>query len=246
MEAFPPLAGAGGGFYLYNSGQKAKAAVEQAKKADPEKTVKRYEDLKIEVTVDADDPMFRKIDFAAAQAVNPDVYAWIWIPGTNVDYPILQSDSEDVSYYLEHTIERLQGLPGSIYTEKFNAKDFSDPVNVVYGHNMKDGSMFADLHKYEDQNFFNENPYIYIYLPEQTYKYRIFAAVTFDDRYLMDSYNFSDPADFQKYLDELRSSINGNVNNDVNVTKETGILTLSTCIGDAPNNRWMVNATWEP
>ena len=69
-------AGAGGGFYLYNSGQKAKAAVEQAKKADPEKTVKRYEDLKIEVTVDADDPMFRKIDFAAAQAVNPDVYAW--------------------------------------------------------------------------------------------------------------------------------------------------------------------------
>lgn len=238
--------GAGTGFYLYNSEQKARAAVEQAKKADPEKTVKRYEDLKIEVTVDADDPMFRKIDFAAAQAVNPDVYAWIWIPGTNVDYPILQSDSEDVSYYLEHTIERLQGLPGSIYTEKFNAKDFSDPVNVVYGHNMKDGSMFADLHKYEDQNFFNENPYIYIYLPEQTYKYRIFAAVTFDDRYLMDNYNFSDPADFQKYLDELRSSINGNVNNDVNVTKETGILTLSTCIGDAPNNRWMVNATWEP
>ena len=65
--------GAGTGFYLYNSEQKARAAVEQAKKADPEKTVKRYEDLKIEVTVDADDPMFRKIDFAAAQAVNPDV-----------------------------------------------------------------------------------------------------------------------------------------------------------------------------
>lgn len=78
-------AGAGAGFYLYNSEQKAKAAAEQAKKADPDKAAKRYDDLKIEVTVDADDPIYRKIDFAAAQAVNPDVYAWIWIPGTNVD-----------------------------------------------------------------------------------------------------------------------------------------------------------------
>lgn len=238
-------AGAGAGFYLYNSEQKARAAAEQAKKADPEKTAKKYEDLKIEVTVDADDPMLRKIDFAAAQAVNPDVYAWIWIPGTNVDYPILQSDSKEDSYYLDHTIEGLQGLPGSIYTEKYNAKDFSDPVNVAYGHNMKDGSMFADLHKYEDQAFFDSNPYIYVYLPDQTLKYRVFAAVTFDDRYLMENYNFSDITDFQKYLDELRSSINGHVNNGVNVTQETGILTLSTCIGSAPSNRWLVNATRE-
>ncbi|MCI8797220.1 MAG: class B sortase [Dorea sp.] len=238
-------AGAGAGFYLYNSEQKAKAAAEQAKKADPDKAAKRYDDLKIEVTVDADDPIYRKIDFAAAQAVNPDVYAWIWIPGTNVDYPILQSDSDDISYYLDHTIEGLEGLPGSIYTEKYNAKDFTDPVNVIYGHNMKNGSMFADLHKFEDQAFFDGNPYIYIYLPDKTLKYRIFAAITFDDRYLMENYNFSDPADFQTYLDELRSSINGHVNNEVNVTQETGIITLSTCISNAPNNRWMVNATRE-
>ncbi len=237
--------GAGAGFYLYNTDQKAKAAAEQAKKADPEKTAKRYEELKIEVTVDTDDPIYRKIDFAAAQAVNPDVYAWIWIPETNIDYPILQSDSEDDSYYLEHTIERLEGLPGSIYTEKYNAKDFSDPVNIVYGHNMKNGSMFADLHKYEDQDFFDNHPYVYIYLPDQTIKYKIFAAVAFDDRYLMDNYNFSDSGDFQKYLDELRSSISGHVNMDVNVTKETGILTLSTCISSAPNQRWMINATKE-
>ena len=242
------LAGGGVGFYMYsNNNKKAEVAAEQAKTADPEKTQEEYDKLKEQVSVDVDpnDPMYRKIDFAAAQGTNPDVYAWIWIPGTNVDYPILQSESEDDSYYLEHTIERLQGLPGSIYTEKYNAKDFSDPVTVAYGHNMKDGSMFADLHKYEDQNFFNENPYIYIYLPEQTYKYRIFAAVTFDDRYLMENYNFSDITDFQKYLDELRSSIDGHVNMDVNVTFETGILTLSTCIADSPNQRWLVNATRE-
>ena len=105
--------------------------------------------------------------------------------------------------------------------------------------------MFADLHLYEDQAFFDANPYIYIYLPNQTLKYRVFATVTFDDRYLMESYNFSYPDDFQKYLDELRSSINGHVNMDVNVTQETGIITLSTCIATSPNERWLVNATRE-
>lgn len=84
-----------------------------------------------------------------------------------------------------------------------------------------------------------------IYTTNQTLKYRVFATVTFDDRYLMESYNFSYPDDFQKYLDELRSSINGHVNMDVNVTQETGIITLSTCIATSPNERWLVNATRE-
>lgn len=241
------LAGAGGGvgFYLYNSEQKSKAAAEDAKKADPDKAQEQYDEMKSTVSVDADDPMLRKIDFTAAQAENPDVYAWIWIPGTNVDYPILRSESEDDAYYLNHTIDGLEGLPGTIYTEKYNAKDFTDPVTVIYGHNMKNGSMFADLHKYEEKEFFDNNPYVYIYLPDQTLRYRVFAAVTFDDRYLMGNYNFFYPEDFQRYLDELKSSIDGNVNTEVNVTQETGIITLSTCIGDSPSQRWMVNATKE-
>ncbi len=69
--------------------------------------------------------------------------------------------------------------------------------------------------------------------------------MVFDDRYILGNYDFRDPVDFQKYLDELKSSINGHVNPDVNVTQETGILTLSTCIATSPNERWMVNATRE-
>ena len=123
------VAGAGLGFYLYSSSQEKKSATaEKAKKADPEETQESYEKLKEQVAVDADDPMFRKIDFAAAQAANPDVYAWIWIPGTNIDYPILQSETEDDAYYLNHTIEKKEGLPGTIYTEKYNGKEFSSPV----------------------------------------------------------------------------------------------------------------------
>ena len=240
------VAGAGLGFYLYSSSQEKKSATaEKAKKADPEETQESYEKLKEQVAVDADDPMFRKIDFAAAQAANPDVYAWIWIPGTNIDYPILQSETEDDAYYLNHTIEKKEGLPGTIYTEKYNGKEFSSPVTVVYGHNMKNGSMFADLHKFEDKAFFDANPYVYIYTPDRTLKYHIFSATPFDDRYLLGSYNFSSQVDFEKYLDELRSSINGNVNMGVNVLQQTGILTLSTCIADSPNERFLVNATWE-
>lgn len=241
------VAGCGVGFYMYSAKQKAKVAAENEKTADPEKTQEQYEKLKEQATVEEDpnDPMNRKIDFAAAQAVNPDVYAWIWIPGTNVDYPILQSETEPDEYYLNHTIEKKEGLPGTIYTEKYNSKEFTDPVTIIYGHDMKNGSMFANLHLYEDKEFFDANPYIYIYLPNQTLKYRLFAAVVFDDRYLMGSYNFSLAEDFQTYLDELRSSLNGHVNMDVNVTQETGILTLSTCIADSPNERWMINATRE-
>ena len=241
------VAGGGVGFYMYSSKEKAKVAEEEAKTADPDKTQEEYEKLKEQATIEEDpnDPMNRKIDFTAAQAMNPDVYGWIWIPGTNVDYPILQSETEPDDYYLNHTIEKKEGLPGTIYTEKYNSKEFTDPVTIIYGHDMKNGSMFADLHLYEDQAFFDANPYIYIYLPNQTLKYRVFATVVFDDRYLMESYNFTYPDDFQKYLDELRSSINGHVNMDVNVTQETGIITLSTCIATSPNERWMVNATRE-
>ena len=240
------IAGAGVGFYVHTSNQEKKAAAaEKAKKADPEETQESYEKLKEQVAVDADDPMFRKIDFAAAQAMNPDVYAWIWIPGTNIDYPIPQSETEDDAYYLNHTIEKKEGLPGTIYTEKYNGKNFSSPVTVVYGHNMKNGSMFADLHKYEDKAFFDANPYVYIYMPEKTLKYHVFSATPFDDRYLLGSYNFSAQTEFEEYLDELRSSINGNVNMDVNVSQQTGIMTLSTCIADSANERFLVNATLE-
>lgn len=85
---------------------------------------------------------------------NPDIYAWIEIPDTNVNYPIVQSADDD-SYYLNHTIDGQEGYPGSIYTEKVNAKDFSDFNTVIYGHDMKDGSMFKDLHKFEDADFLN-------------------------------------------------------------------------------------------
>ena len=236
--------GAAAGVIFFFQQEASEAVVqEQVEEADPVEAEEEYQTLQGEAVTQAEDPVQNQVDFEALQEINPDVYAWIQIPGTNVNYPILQSVTEADDYYLNTTIDGKAGYPGSIYTEKYNSTSFTDSVTVVYGHNMKEGTMFADLHKYTDRTFFDSNPYIYIYLPDKTLKYQIFAAVAFDDRYILGNYNFQDKDDFQKYLDELRSSIDGNVNLDVPVSQESKILTLSTCIGEYPDQRWLVNAT---
>lgn len=183
------------------------------------------------------------IDFAALKETNPDIYAWIEIPGTNVNYPIVQS-AEDDSYYLDHTIDGKEGYPGSIYTEKVNAKDFSDFNTVIYGHDMKDGSMFKDLHKFEDAAFFEEHDKVTIYTETEEKTYRIFAAVVYDDRHLMysfDNENVDDRKAFLQSLKEVRSMRN-QFRSDVAVDENSHIITLSTCIGGQPNKRFLVEA----
>ena len=183
------------------------------------------------------------VKFEELQAVNPDVYAWITVPGTDIDYPILQHASDN-TYYLMHNIDGSYGYPGCIYTENMNSKDFTDNNTVIYGHNMKNGSMFAQLHKFEDPDFFNENREVLIYLPDEVLHYTIFAAHIYDDRHLLYSFDFTDPEVYQKYLDSIFSTrdMSANIDKDITVTTDDQIITLVTCIGSQPNNRLLVQA----
>lgn len=185
----------------------------------------------------------KKIDFNELKAINEDVYAWIYIPKTKVDYPVLQSKG-DQSYYLNNTFEKKEDLKGAIYTENLNAKDFSDPNTVIYGHNMKDGLMFTELHKYEDETFLKQSPYVYIYTPDAKRKYEIFAAVQFDDRHLLKSINFKDPVSFEQFLSDVRGrrDMVSHVNEAVKVDKNNKIITLSTCDNTNEESRWLVTA----
>ena len=108
---------------------------------------------------------------------NPDIYAWITIPGTKIDYPVLQSE-EDNGYYLTHDQDGKENPSGALFTEDYNNKDFQDPITVIYGNNMEDGSMFGELDRYSDGRYMEEHPYIYISADngETTLKYRVFAA----------------------------------------------------------------------
>lgn len=205
-----------------------------------ERTNKYYGDLREKVAMEAEDPYDVKIDFDELEKVNPDIYAWIKIPETNIDYPILQSAEQPDDYYLNHTVEKEATLPGSIYTEKYNVTGFTDPVTVIYGHTLKDGTMFSELKKFRDKEFFDANPYIYIYFPGGRLKYQVFAAVAFDDRYILGSYAFQLTEDLETYITELKSCMDGNINPDVAI--DDRIITLSTCIDESPNQRWLVNA----
>ena len=174
------------------------------------------------------------INFEELWQINPEIYAWIEIPGTSINYPIVQSASDDL-YYLDHTIEGIAGYPGSIYTERINAKDFSDFNTLIYGHDMLDGSMFAGLHEFADENYLREHETMVIYTTEHKYTYRIFKALTYDDRHIMGSYDFSDFIQRETYLESIGNS-------DSEVTTDSRLVTMSTCIADQPSNRFLVEA----
>lgn len=184
----------------------------------------------------------KEVDFAGLQEnTNEDIYAWLYIPGTEIDYPILQHPLDN-TYYLNRNLDGSAGYPGCIYTENYNAKDFSDANTVVYGHNMKNGTMFAGLHKYEDSRFFEENPYVYVYTEAGLFVYEIFAAYESSNEHILLSYNFENEVVFQHYLDDIYNvrSMNCNLNYDMVVGADNHIITLSTCIANKPDNRYLV------
>lgn len=209
-----------------------------------------YEQLQKEVVSEekdepekTDEPIQIPIDFATLKAQNPDVYAWIQIEGTNINYPILQSETNN-AYYLDHTIDGTQGYPGSIYTENWNSKEFTDYNTVIYGHEMKDGTMFHDLMNYDDINYMNEHSTVVIYTPQKKLTYQVFACVEYDDRHILHSFDFAFPEGRQKFLDSLHDSKSFNklFDENVTVTQEDRLITLSTCKPGVNDKRILVEA----
>lgn len=193
-----------------------------------------------EIPVPTKKPLDIPVDFAALQKQNEDIYAWIRVPGTAVDYPVVQSSTDD-TFYLHRGINKEDLYAGAIYTEMANAKDFSDPNTVLYGHNMKDGSMFASLHNFRDRDFFDANREILIYTPDHIFHYTIFAAYTYDNRHLLNSFDFHDSKVFQDYLDQIYDlrSMDAYFAEQPKVTAKDKIITLSTCIGSS-SSRYLV------
>ena len=104
----------------------------------------------------------QKIDFKKLIKINSDIYAWIYVPGTRIDYPVALNQEDD-THYLKYNFKNEPEFAGCIYTEKANKKDFTDPNTIFYGHNMRNGSMFQNLHKFEDEQFFNKHKEVYVY-----------------------------------------------------------------------------------
>lgn len=209
---------------------------------EPEK--EEIEDVEdVEDVEEPSEPLDIPIDFDALHEINPDIYAWIEIEGTNISYPILQSSESDI-YYLEHTVEGVKTTQASIYTEFSNGQDFDVFNTIIYGHNMKNGSMFGDLSYYRDLDYMNEYGTIMIYTENSILEYEIYAATTFDNRHLLYNYNFDIESECQRFLDDILEAkdLNKALREGVEVTTDDYIITLSTCVGDSANSRLLVEA----
>lgn len=184
------------------------------------------------------------IDFKSLQEQNSDIYAWIKIDDTTVDYPIVQSSSDD-NFYLKHRAEdKKWSASGAIYTESVNKKNFNDHFTLIYGHNGYGDNMFTSLHKFNKEDFFNSHPYFYIYTPDRKLTYQIISAFKYDDRHIMNSFNFADAtevAEFQEFLQNPDSALkNVRTDLDVDIDSSSKIVILSTCITNQKSNRYLV------
>ena len=200
------------------------------------------EDLSEEVT-DArnleavEEAPVKGIDWDKLHETNPDIYAWINVPGTSVDYPVLQHPSNN-EYYLMHNLDGSYGYPGVIYTEDYNSKDFTDPNTVLYGHNMDNTTMFSTLHKFSDPEMVETPHYIYIYTEDgQTLVYEIFAAYEYPSIHLLINFDVHNEYIYEQYLRniqnvEITSSGVANIRHDIEPSVNDRIITLSTCTTD--------------
>ena len=186
----------------------------------------------------------KPIDFEELQKTNDEIYAWLKVDGTKVDYPVVQSATDD-EFYLKHSaVDKSWIASGAIYTESCNGKDFKDPITLVYGHNGYSDIMFTTLHNFEDKDFFDSHEYFYVYLPDRKLTYQVVSAFKYDDRHIMNTFNFADEedlAEFQATVQNPSSSLK-QVRTDLDVTidKDSKIIVLSTCITGQKSNRYLV------
>lgn len=172
-----------------------------------------------------------EVDFDRLKSINEDVIGWIYIDALeDVSYPVVQG--EDNETYLHTTYEKNYNFAGTIFVDYENSSDFSDCNTLVYGHNMKNGSMFGHLKKFaEDEELYRKDRYFWILTPEKNYRYEIISAYTTgvnSDTYTL----FKGPGtEFEKYLDtilgysELKTE-------STDLTIKDKIVTLSTCTGN--------------
>jgi len=188
------------------------------------------------------------IDFDSLSTMNPDCVAWIYIEALGINYPVVQG--QDDQKYLHHSFMGKENLVGSIFLDAYNESDFTSYSTFIFGHNMKNGTMFGKLKQfYQDESgtLARENPYIYIYTKDEVIKYEIFAYYLTTNE--SDIYR---DIQTQEEYEELLQEIQGyslykrapQTEEDPNTDLMKGehLLTLSTCSGTAGNKRFVVHA----
>ena len=169
------------------------------------------------------------VDFATLQAENPDVVGWLYVEALGISYPVVQGT--DNEYYLHMTYQKTYNFAGTIFIDHANSRDFKDLNTIVYGHNMKDGSMFGILKRFVTENAYAASPYFWMLTPDKNYKYEIFSAYTAEVGSLTYTL-FSKPGkEYTSFLEQMKA--NSEIATQAEPQKFDKIMTLSTCTGNS-------------
>ncbi len=218
-----------------NLEQEVFGVVEEAPAEISEEVPEETADIEAEVILSEED---RSI-LAGIQRLheeNEEVIGWIKFDTMDISYPIMQAKDND--YYLDHMYSGEENSAGSIFMEASNMPDFSDYHTIVYGHNMKNGSMFGSLKNYKTKDHYKGNEYFTVYTLDSVYRYQIFAY--YDISMYGDIYNnqFGPDDYFGQFIDKMVKR--SYYDTGVRPVKTDRILTLSTC--STQGNRFVVNA----
>ena len=170
------------------------------------------------------------VDFEALRETGPDIIGWLTLPNTPINYPVTQTDNNE--YYLHHLYDGTYSKVGCLFADYENQADFSDRNTIIYGHNMRDDSMFATLNQYDEQSYFDEHPQMYLVTPDGGYIMEIFTTfVAKPAESGSDTspwrLNWKDDGAYTTWLSAMAER--SVVETDVTVTSSDKVLTLSTC-----------------
>ena len=183
-------------------------------------------------------PFASPVSEARSITGNPDIIAYVHIPGTSISHIVVQGP--DNIFYLRHDMHRQPNTNGAVFLDYANNADFSDKNTIIYGHNMRNGAMFHDLRFFMDEEHFNAHRTITVMTADNLLTYEIFAAFITHTAFEYIQVDFEGEADFDAFVSRLKAqSVH---ESPVQVTGQDNILILSTCTNAAADTRVAVAA----
>lgn len=189
------------------------------------------------------------VDFAQLQAEAPDIYAWLELPDTGIDDPVLQRAGADL-FYNSHNAYGQYYMCGAVFSQSaYNGRNFDSPMTVLYGHSTVLGQpgAFMELNNYADEAYFDAHREMRVYMPDGMYVYRIFAACVHSNEHLLYCHDFSDETQFDAFFSSLAEDTSPDSHIDAEALPQAGdkVLTLSTCYSANKNLRYLVMGVLE-
>ena len=211
------------------------------------------EDSETDAAPSEEEPLMKTVrlpvDFAQLQDEAPDIYAWLELPDTGIDDPVLQRAGADL-FYNSHNAYGQYYMCGAVFSQSaYNGRNFDSPMTVLYGHSTVLGQpgAFMELNNYADEAYFDAHREMRVYMPDGMYVYRIFAACVHSNEHLLYCHDFSDEAQFDAFFSSLTEDTSPDSHIDAEALPQAGdkVLTLSTCYSANKNLRYLVMGVLE-